>query len=99
MRPLPMTMHIPKPTSVPSQTYIHVRVLDLTTIDRIMLTCLRSFLYTTGSCSGPNCCLRKERSTETMMTVSIDSRKTMKKTGTAKTFTILGKQSTNLGIR
>lgn len=53
-------------------------------------TCFLSFLYTTGSVSGPICCLKNDRRIETMMTVSIVSRRQMKKMGTAKTLTMLG---------
>src|SRR5437660_9843952 len=38
-----------------------------------------------ASCWGPNCCLRKDSRTEMMIPVSIVSRKTMKKIGTANT--------------
>ena len=53
-------------------------------------TWLRSFLYTVLSLSGPSCCFRKESNTETIILVSSVSLKTMKKTGTANTLTILG---------
>lgn len=53
-------------------------------------TCRTSFLYTLLSAFGPSrVCLRKARSTETMMTVSRVSRKTTKKTGTEKTLTVM----------
>jgi hypothetical protein len=53
------------------------------------LTCFSNFLYTRGSLSGPIVCFTNASKTETMMEVSRLSRKQMKKTGTANTFTIL----------
>lgn len=58
-----------------------------------LVTCLRKDLYTARSLLGPSSvCLRKASRTETMMTVSSDSLKTTRNTGTEKTSTAIAER-------
>ena len=59
-------------------------------IDGERHTCLTSFLYTTRSAFGPSrVCFNQANNTEQITATSKVSRKTMKKTGTEKTFFVM----------